>query len=191
MAASGSLLQIVQDAALELGLTAPLAVATATDQQSLQLNALANRIGRILMQSADWSHLTRLFQITMATPTTTTGNVTLGSAIITGIPSTAAITPATYFALSGSGIQTGARVATVDSATQISMNVPASGTYAATTVVFAQDTFALPADWNNPTPRSQWDRTNRWELQGAISPQEYQFLPRWTRMLDPSTRSTT
>ena len=171
-----TLLQIVQDAALELGLAPPAAVTTATDQQTLQLYALANRAGRLIFTSNDWSALTRLFAINLIEPPTTTGDLVEGSAVITNIPDTSAITPATYFAVTGEGIQQGARVLTVDSSTQVTMNVPANGTYTGSSITFAQDTYDQPADWNNPTHRTQWDRTNHWELQGAISPQQYQWL---------------
>lgn len=171
-----TILQIVQDAAAELGLAPPMAAVTATDAQTVQLLALANRIGRMMLAANDWSALTKLFVINMLEPPATTGDVVEGSAIITNIPSTAAITPATYFSLSGNGVQQGARVASVDSATQITMNVPANGTYVASALVFAQDTYDMPADWDAPTARTQWDRTNHWELQGAISAQQYQWL---------------
>lgn len=171
-----TLLQIVQDAATELGLAPPAAVVTATDTQTLQLLALANRCGRMLMSQADWSALSKLFVINVTAPVATTGDVTSGSAVITNIPSTAAITPATYWSLTGEGVQQGARVLTVDSATQITMDTVANASATASALTFSQDTYAQPADWHDTTHRTQWDRTNHWELQGAISPQQYQWL---------------
>jgi hypothetical protein len=131
----------------------------------------------MMMAQGDWSALTRLFVITMSSPPSTTGNTTLGSAVVTGIASTAGITADdTYYSISGTGIQQGARIVSVDSATQITMDVVATSTETATDITFSQDTYALPADWDMPTNRTQWDRTNHWELQGAISPQQYQWL---------------
>lgn len=171
-----TLLQIIQDAAAELGLDQPSAVTTATDLQTIQLLALANRCGRMLMAQNAWSALTKLFTINVTAPVSTTGNTTLGSAVITNIPDTSSITPATYWALTGTGVQQGARVLTVDSGTQITMDTVATSTETGTTLTFSQDTYAQPADWHDTTNRTQWDRTNHWELQGAISPQQYQWL---------------
>lgn len=171
-----TLLEIVQAAAMELGLSPPAAVVSSTDDMALQFYALAQRMGSILESSVDWSALTKLHVINLVAPLTTTGNVTSGSAVITNIPNTSAITPATYFTVSGQGIQQGARVLSVDSATQVTMNVPATGTYTGTSLVFAQDTYALPSDWSTPVARTQWDRTSHWELHGAVTAQQYQWL---------------
>lgn len=171
-----SLLQIIQDATAELGLAQPAAITTATDLQTLQMLSLANRCGRMLLQQWDWSALTKLFVVNMVEPPTTTGDVTADSAIITNIADTSGITDATYFSLSGEGIQQGARILSVDSATQITMNVPATASGTGVSLTFSQDTYDLPVDFNTSTKRTQWDRTNHWEVQGAISPQQYQWL---------------
>ena len=171
-----TILQIIQDAAAELGLAAPTAAVTATDLQSLQLLALANRCGNILLQQWDWSQLTQLFVVNMYQPPTSTGDTTANSVTITGVADTSGITGmATNYSITGEGIQQGARITAITSNT-ITMNVPANATATASSLTFSQDTYALPADWNNPTKRTQWDRTNHWEVQGAISPQQYQWL---------------
>lgn len=40
--------------------------------------------------------------------------------------------------------------------------------------VNGQSAYALPADWLRQIEGTEWDRTNRWPLNGPISPQEWQ-----------------
>jgi hypothetical protein len=174
---STSLLQIIQDATAELGLAQPSAVTTATDLQTVQMLALANRCGRMLMSEASWSKLNGLYVINIAEPLVTTGNLTEGSAVITNIPSTATLTATdTYYAVSAEGAQQATQIASIDSATQITMNMPANGTYTGATLTISQNVYDQPADWHDSVNRTQWDRTNHWELQGPVSSQQYQWL---------------
>lgn len=43
------------------------------------------------------------------------------------------------------------------------------------TTVNAQESYALPGDFDRHINRTQWDRQNRWELIGPITPQEWQW----------------
>jgi len=171
-----TLLTMVQDTASELGLAPPAAVATATDAQTVQLLALMNRCGRILLQSQDWSQLVNLFVINLTGPPTITGDLTDGSAVVTNTDTTGMTETATYYSLTGDGIQQGARVLSIDSPTQFTMNEPADATGTGVSITVSQDTYDQPANWNNVTSRTNWDRTNHWELQGAVTPQQYQWL---------------
>jgi len=169
-----SLLELVQDAADELGIARPSAVVTTTDQQTLQLYALATRCGQMLTAHTNWSALTKLFVLPLLAPTATTGTRTDASAVITAIPSTTGLSVA--YSVSGTGIPTGARVLTVDSATQVTLDMPCTATGTAVAVSFAKDTYDLPAGYRAVAPSTQWDRTNAWQLQGPVSPQQYQWL---------------
>lgn len=171
-----TILTIIQDAALELGLAPPSAAVTATDAQTLQFLALATRHGRILIQQKDWSKLSKLFVISLTAPPAVVGDLTVGSDVVTNTDTTGMTAGATYYSLSGVGISQGARVLTIDSATQFTMNEPATATGTSVDIVLSQDTYDQPADWDAPTMRTQWDRTNHWELQGPVSPQQYQWL---------------
>jgi hypothetical protein len=68
-------------------------------------------------------------------PHTRTGNTTSGSAVITGIsPNTTGLRPG--IGVSGSGIPAGARILTVDSATQITLDLNATATATGVTLTF-------------------------------------------------------
>ena len=57
---------------------------------------------------------------------TSSGNITAGSPVITGIPSTAILQ--VFWSVSGPGIPGGAYIASVDSASQVTINIPATAT---------------------------------------------------------------
>jgi hypothetical protein len=165
-----NLLQIIQAVTGELGLVQPSVVVGATDLQTLQLFNLCNRAGDSLKRDHDWTFLQSLFTLDVTAPTVTTGNTSEGSAVLSGIPSTAGITAGIYV-VTGSSIPVAARVLSVDSGTQITMDMVATGTNTATTLTFAQDTYPENADFDRFLNGTAWDRTNRWALLGPDSPQ--------------------
>ena len=165
-----TLLQIAQAVTGELGLVQPSVVVGATDLQTVQLYNLINRSGDALKRTHNWTALQTLFTLNVTAPTVTTGNLTNGSAIITNIPSTAALTAAT-FVVTGTGIPVAARILTVDSSTQITMDMVATASSTGATLTFAKDTYPEPSAFDRFINGTAWDRTNRWELIGPDSPQ--------------------
>ncbi len=168
--ASLTLLQIVDTICGELGLTQPSQVVASSDLQTKQLYNLVNREGWNLQQTHDWTDLQALNVINITAAITTTGNLSASSAVITGIPSTAGIVANTWV-VSGSAIPVAARVASVDSGTQITMDMEATAASTGTTLTFAQDTYNIPTAFDRYIPTTQWDRTNRWPVLGPDSPQ--------------------
>lgn len=168
--ASLTLLQIANTAFAELGLTQVTAVVGSNSLQTQQMLALINREGWGLQQDNEWTALQALNVINITTPITTTGNLTDGSAIITGIPSTSGITAETWV-VSGSAIPVAARVVSVDSSTQVTLDSESDSSTTAATLTFAQDTYAFPTNFDRFINRTSWDRTNRWEVLGPDSPQ--------------------
>lgn len=165
-----NLLQIVQAVTGELGLVQPAVVSGATDLQTVQLFNLVNRTGDSLKRDHDWTALQTLFTLDVTAPTVTTGDVAEGSAIITNIPTTAGITAGIYV-VTGSQLPVAARVLSVDSGTQVTLDMVATGTVVGTTLTFAQDTYPEAADFDHFLNGTAWDRTNRWALLGPDSPQ--------------------
>lgn len=165
-----NLLQLTQQMCLELGIQSPGQVTTSSDPQTLQIYAIANRVGRELAEDFEWQRLVKEGLITTVV-TTTTGTLTAGSTQIQGMPSTAGLS--TNYGVSGIGILPFAQVVSVDSSTQVTMNMAAteSGTVSLT---FAQVLYPLPTDWSREIPQTEWDRTNRWPLNGPKSSQEWQ-----------------
>lgn len=169
-----TILECVQAACRELGLTAPPAVYTATDLQTIQLGALMNADLRELRLMKDWTDLQKTFVINVGQGLSTTGTYASGATTITGIPTTAAITPATAFNVSGTYINQAARVVSVDSGTQVTIDLPTTGAATNGAIVFQQDSYALPSDFDHFINDSWWDVTNHWILFGPDTPQRYQ-----------------
>lgn len=83
------------------------------------------------------------------TPTTFTGNTTNGSAVVTNIASTAAYLVGQ--GLSGSQMGSGARIQSIDSATQITMTVVATGTATPATITRQPLAQIIDADYPQST----------------------------------------
>ena len=177
-AAPRTLLQIVNQAQGELGLPQAATVIGNTDPTTVQMLAILQKIGEELRDTPEdgWTSMHVEFDLPIPTPVSTTGNFTNNSPVITNIPSTAGIS-AGSFAINGLGspIATAARVLSVDSLTQITMTMEATGAATGAALMFAQDTFTLPSDFRQYSDRTFWDRTNRWELLGPDSPQMDQW----------------
>lgn len=178
MATPKTLLQIVNAVQSELGLPQSTSIiGNTSDFSAVQLLALCNEAGEEIRDYAEdgWRNMSVEFNLVVNAPIIVTGNVGNNSAVITGIsPNTTGIAAGTFM-VSGSSIPTAARVKSVDSSSQITMSMEATGAATATNLTFAQDTYSLPSDYKTTTNRSWWDRTNRWELLGPDSPQMDQW----------------
>lgn len=173
-----TILEMVQQAQAELGLPQSTNVFTADDATGLQMSALANRTVDELRRKHPngWSTLQAEYNIKVSVPVETTGSMTAGSNQITGIPGTSNIV-ADYFSVSGTGIPQGTRVVSVDSSSQVTLNMCNTNTSTVTDVdlIFSQDTYPIPTGFDWFQNRTMWDRTNRWELIGPDSPQMDQW----------------
>ncbi len=169
-----TLLEVVNQAQGELGLTQSSTVATSQDPTTIQWYNLANRAGDNMQKSNDWTCLQTLCNVTVATPLQTTGDLTEGSAVITNIPSTATLSES-VFVVSGDALTPYSRILSVDDATTVTVDMPATNTVAATDLIFSKDTYPFPTDFSRWIDGTYWDRTNRWQLIGPDSPQQGQF----------------
>lgn len=165
-----TLLGLMQAVTDELGLATPSVITGSQDPQIRQLNALFRRLGTDLVRQHDWQRLIReTVVITQAQQQT--GTVTAGSAVVTGLSSTTGLD--STWAVNGLGVRPFSQVVSVDSATQITLNMPAE-TSDTVTLSLAKVQYALPADWKKQIPQTEWDRTNRWPLLGPNTPQDWQ-----------------
>jgi hypothetical protein len=165
-----TLIQLIQQVTDELGLTRPELIVSTVDQQTRQLSALLSRLGADIVKQFEWQRLVKE-NIIQTVAFQSTGTTTAGSRVITGIPSTGALS--IQFGVNGIGITPFSQITSVDSGTQITMNMPAvaSGTI---TLDFSQTLYSLPSDWDREITQTEWDRTNRWPLMGPESPQDWQ-----------------
>lgn len=186
-----TLLQLVQQAADEIGIPQPSAIVSGSDDQSRQLLALAIREGKDFSAMATgrggWQNLYREHVFVTQVLSATTGNTTSGSAVITNIPSTTGITADTFFC-DGEGIPYQAKVASVDSATQVTLDRVCTETGTGVSITFAQGGYDLPSDFEYFVQRTYWDGSNRWELIGPISGPEKQVLRYGTAPTGPRRR---
>ena len=168
-----SALALVQQATGEMGLTVPTAVFSSTNQDIIQIRALLNAVGYELTRRCQWQALSKvnLFQTAY---TSTTGTVTAGSAIITGIPSTTGLSA--RFQVTGNGILTNSQVLTVDSATQVTMNQEASTSGSGVTLTFSQTQYTMPSDYDRQIDRTHWDKTQHWQMIGPETAQQWEWL---------------
>ena len=165
-----NLLQIVSQACNEMGIAAPSTVAAATDLQTIQMYSLVNREGNELRQMHDWTELQAQYVITVHQGIDTTGDTVDGSTIITNIPDTSGIT-AQYYVVSGDYVNQAARVVSVDSSTQVTLNIPVTATQTGAALTFTKDTWPEPSDFDHFINETWWDVTNHWMLLGPDSPQ--------------------
>lgn len=173
------LLGLVGAACGELGIRVPTQIIGNTDNQIVQLLALAVREGKEFYQRAHrlggWEELRKVYTFNTSAITTLTGNTTSGSAIITNISSTSGIVANTW-CCTGTGIPLNSRVLSVDSATQVTLDTVATATGTAVALTFGQDAYSLPSDIAYFIPTTFWDRSYRWQLLGPLSAQEWQVL---------------
>ena len=182
---------MVQNACDELGITSPASIIGNTDPQVRQLLALSNREGKEIYEmggrTGGWQELVKTYSFTTAGITGLTGNVTQGSAVITNISSTSGIS-ATTWCVTGNGLQYPSRIVSVDSSTQVTVDMPATITGTAVALTFGQDTYSMPSDFSYFVPQTFWDTPFRWQLLGPMSAQEWEVLKRGISPTGPRKR---
>ena len=170
---SSTMLQLVTQVTNELGVSTPTTVASNTNQDVIQILALMNAAGYEFLRRHDWRELTKRYTFT-SKYTQTTGNVTINTYTITGIPSTAGLD--TTYQVVGNGISNACYIESVDSSTQVTVNLPSTGTYTGATITFEKVMYALPSDYESAVPRTMWDLSKHWEMLGPESPQQWEWL---------------
>ncbi len=170
-----TLLQMVNRAETQLGLTASNAVISATSQQAIQMLNLAQGVLEELTGSYEWQRLTKPYYFTTTAPVSGTCNSTGGSASLTGFNSVANIL--INQVASGPTIPTYAEVVSVTTATgTVVITYPASTATSSASCSFATQDYALPSDFDRMISDTNWDRSNHWPNLGPKSSQEWQWL---------------
>lgn len=168
-----TLLQLVQQAAGEMGLTPPAYVIGNATSDAVQMLALINGLGNELREEMDWEALNKQYRFTTAY-LATTGNVTTGSAVITGIPSTAGLS--TDYLASGTGINNDTYIQSVDSPTQVTLSQAVTATATGEAITFGQVKYSMPSDYDHIIDRTQFDKSKKWAMLGPETAQEWEFL---------------
>lgn len=171
---SYTLLQLVDQMSAELGLTQPPSVIGSSNNQTIQILALANRLGRDLVRDFEWQRLVQAYIWQTQSAVSTTGNITANSKVITNIPSTAALQVGNV--VTGTGQTPYAEILTIDSSTQVTLNAPVTTSTASVSMTFAKQDYDLPDGYDRMISDTNWDRTDHWRNLGTKSSQDWQFL---------------
>jgi hypothetical protein len=160
----------------ELGLSQPANVIGSGMNQTNQMLALVQSLGEDLVLEFEWQRLVRIHVFTTTAATSLSGTTVSGASTITGLSSTSALSVGMVITgTSASGIAPYAEIATIDSATQVTMNTPATAS-ATSTLTFALQDYAMPSGYNRMVSDTNWDRTNHWRNLGTTSSQQWQTL---------------
>lgn len=172
-----TLLQLVQDARGEMGLSVPTTVIGNTETDIVQMLAIINGLGRQLQREYEWQALSIEYQFDSVTYSYT-GDVTDASSTITGMSSVSGLTTnPTYFQVVGTGIEQNTYLTAADAGLlTVSLSIPATTTSAGGTYVFSQTKYPMPSDYDRLTDRTDWDKSQHWEMLGPESAQQWQWL---------------
>ena len=171
---SYTLLELVDQVSGELGLTQPPLVIGSSNNQTIQLLALAQRLGKDLVRDFEWQKLVKAYIWQTQNAVSTTGTITANSKIITNIPSTSALQVGNV--ITGTGQTPYAEILTIDSSTQVTLNAPVTTSTASVSMTFAKQDYDLPSGYDRMISDTNWDRTDHWRNIGTKSSQDWQFL---------------
>ena len=169
-----NLLQLVDQVSGELGLSQPAAVIGSTNNQTVQLLALAQRLGKDLVREYEWQRLVKAYVLQTTAGISTIGTITAGSKVITSMGTTTGLEAGNV--VTGTGQAPYAEILSVDSATQVTLNTPVATSTAAVSMTFAKQDYAMPTDFDRMISDTNWDRTNHWRNLGTKTSQEWQWL---------------
>lgn len=158
-----------------MGLQVPTQVAGNTASDVVQLLALLNAVGYELISNndTDWQKCITEYQFNSVV-LSTTGTISDGSAVVTAIPDTSTLD--TNYMVLGTNILQDTYVESVDSGTQVTLTNAATGSGTAQSIIFSKTKYAFPSDFLRLVNRTQWDKTNHWEMVGPETSQEWQWL---------------
>lgn len=171
---SATMLQLVQQATAEMGVSVPISVAGNSTQDVVQIQALLNASGYELQRQHQWQAMTveyRFYTVFYSY----TGTLTANSVNITALSSTVGLTSTpTYFTITGVGVTDDTYLSSVGVGTAV-MSQPASAS-GTVTLTFSQTKYALPAGYDRTIDRTEWDKSQHWEQLGPETAQQWQWL---------------
>lgn len=171
-----TLLALVQQACGEIGIPQPVSLFGNLNDTEQQLITLANREAKefsgVANKNGGWQDLHKEYTFNTAF-LTTTGVITDGSPVVTGLASTTGLVVDTWGVASGA-FQSGTRILSIDSATQVTLSNPAIAS--GTDIIFGQIAYDLPSDFEYFVQKTFWDNRYKWALIGPITAQEKQIL---------------
>ncbi|PXW28256.1 hypothetical protein [Paraburkholderia caballeronis] len=173
-----TLLKMVQEVMTDLGLPQPQTVIGNTDNTVRQMLVHMTRIGEELSerggQNEGWQVLRKEWAFQLVGFGGITGDATAGSPVITNLTTTADLE--TGMIASGAALPYGATILSIDSPSQITLDLPAAVDSSDTDFSFGNESYEFPDDVDHFITQTGWDRSFRWQLVGPLSAQEWQVL---------------
>lgn len=168
-----TLLQLVDQVCGELSLTQPAVVIGSGNNQVKQFLALIQRLGKDLVREFEWNRLVKIKQFQTTAEISRTGDLTAGSAVVTTLSTTADLSVGMI--VSGPAIPSYAEIASIDSSSQITLNVAATD-LGSVALLFKTQDYSLPSDFDRMIADTTWNRTNFWKARGSRTSQVWQGL---------------
>jgi hypothetical protein len=168
-----TMLQLIQQATGEMGLSVPTSVIGNSQTDVVQQLALLNACGYELTRQHPWQALNKAYLFTVSF-TSITGDVTKGSSNLTNASSIAGL-DATY-QISGNGLNQACYINSAPSGATIPLSQPATATFTGSTYNLTKVKYALPADWDREIGNTHWDKSKHWLMLGPLTPQQWEWL---------------
>jgi hypothetical protein len=169
---ASTLLQLVQQATGEMGLTQPTQVVGNTAADVVQIYALMNSVGYEIQRDHNWEALDKEYRF-YTVYTTLTCTLVENSTSVTTVESTTGLS--NLYIVTGTGINQDTYVNTVTGAHTLTLSQAATQT-GVFTLYFSQAKYPLPSDWDRQIDRTHYDKSKRWEMLGPTDAQQWQFL---------------
>ena len=169
---ASTLLQLVQQATGEMGLTQPTQVVGNTAADVVQMYALMNSVGYEIQRDHNWEALDKEYRFYTVYETLTCTLVE-NSTSVTTVESTTGLS--NLYIVTGTGINQDTYVNTVTGAHTLTLSQAATQT-GVFTLYFSQAKYPLPSDWDRQIDRTHYDKSKRWEMLGPTDAQQWQFL---------------
>lgn len=169
---ASTLLQLVQQATGEMGLTQPTQVVGNTAADVVQIYSLINSVGYEIQRDHNWEALDKEYRF-YTVYTTLTCTLVANSTVVNTVEPTTGLS--NLYIVTGTGINQDTYVNTVTGTNSLTLSQAAttSGVY---TLYFSQAKYVLPSDWDRQVDRTHYDKSKRWEMLGPTSAQQWQFL---------------
>jgi hypothetical protein len=174
---ASTLLQLVQQASAEMGLSIPNTVVGNTAVDVTQMYYLINAAGNELAREYPWEALNTEYDW-YSQYVQSDGAILENSFTITGVdPAAVAFlnaNGASNFQVQGLGVIQSTQVVSAFGTT-VTINSAATGDGDGQ-YTFGQVMYTLPSGFDRITDRTQYDKSKRWEMLGPETPQQWQWL---------------
>jgi hypothetical protein len=169
---ASTLLQLVQQATGEMGLTQPTQVVGNSSADVIQLYSLINSVGYEIQREHNWEALDKEYRFYTVYTQLTCTLVENSTSVVTVEPTTGL---SNLYIVTGTGINQDTYVSQVTGTNSLTLSQAATQT-GEFSLYFSQAKYPLPSDWDRQIDRTHYDKSKRWEMLGPTDAQQWQFL---------------